>query len=379
MKSTLDDYKLSPAELPGVRGWIDFLGTFGSGMPVISDATHEFFVKIIGVSDNFNNISNPSYRWMIKSMFTSLNGIANNQQVSIASQYMDFCNRNDISLAPNDSEYESVSIGMPFTFTSYWVTFLDGYGYRWGRRDDPGLYNVTEYRKELNIPHVDEDRYNAIAAIVAGWKPAPSSEFIVAQTTTGNQANKIPAAAAKKLIDDWATKNNMPTKVITDFEANQRLKMTDLLKSTTALNADVYFFILHLLAGLCTGTSADKTLALSIVNEKASSIEYDNETFINQLIYLSLMYLGDPKGTYKYNNGQRQAVLRDLMNVMKTADDASVAIKASINTSLDILNADQSYPMQDMYNPDKGFNMRFTDTLAALEDGRKAIAAKLPK
>ncbi|TCD01187.1 hypothetical protein [Pedobacter psychroterrae] len=379
MKTTLDDYKLSPAELPGIVGWIAFLETFGSGMPVISDATREFFVKIISVSDNFSRMTNPSYRWMIKSMFTSLNSITNNQQISLASQYMDFCNRNDISLAPNDSEYESVSIGMPFTFTSYWVTFLDGYGYRWGRRDDPGLYQVTEYHKELNIPHVDEDRYNAISALVSSWKPTPSNEFIVAQTTTGSQANKTPAAAAKKLIDDWATKNNMPAKVIIDFEANQRLKMNDLLKSTAAFNGDVYFFILHLLIGLCTGTAADKGLALSIVKEITSSVEYENEIFINQLIYLSLMYLGDPKGAYKYNNGQRQAALRDLLGVMKTTDDASIAIKASINTNLDILNADPSYPMQDMYNPDKGFNIRFTDTLAALEDGRKAIAAKLPK
>lgn len=378
MKTTLDDYKLSPAELPGIRSWIAFLGIFGSGMPVISDGTREFFVKIINVSDNFSRMTNPSYRWMIKSMFTSLNGITNNQQISLASQYMDFCNRNEIALAPNDSEYESVSIGMPFTFTSYWVTFLDGYGYRWGRRDDPGLYNVTEYHREINIPHVDEDRYNAISGLVSSWKPTPSSEFIVAQTTTGSGANKIPSLAAKTLIDAWASTNNMPAKVIIDFEANQRLKMKDLFKSTTAFNGDVYFFILHLLIGLCTGTAADKSMAATIVKEIAGSIEYENETFINQLMYLSLMYMGDPKGTFKYNNDQRQIALRELLGVIKTTDDASVAIKASINTSLDMLNADPSYPLQDMYNPDKGFNIRFADTLAALEDGRKAIAAKLP-
>ena len=377
MPISVTDYKLSPGELGGIRAWIKFLGIFGSGMPVATDAANKFFAEIIAVSDNYSAITNPSYQWIITSLFSALNGVTNNKEVSLAAQYTNYCNTYEISLAPNDAEYESVAIAAPFTFTSYWVTFLNGYGYRWGLRDDPGLYNVTIYPRGINVPRVFTTRYDAINQLVDSWRPTPSATYIDAQTGAGSQSNRRPAAAAKKVVDDWATANSMPSAVVTVMEANQRLKMKDLMKATDILSADVYYFIFYWLIGLCTGTTADRTWALTIVKEPASSPEYDNEIFINQLIYLILMYVANPKGSFKYTTGQRQDMLKDILAVMSTTDEASVLIKASINSSLDMLTSDSSYPMQDMYNPDKGFNTRLSDTLAALEDGRAGIRGKL--
>jgi hypothetical protein len=314
---------------------------------------------------------------MVTELFAALNGLTNNMQVSIVSQYNDFCNSTEISLAPNDSEYESVAIDAPFTFQSYWGVFLHGYGYRWGRRDDPGLYNVTNYPRGLNVPGVIDARKNAINSMLTTWGANPPTDFITIQTAASSQANKVPATAAKRVLDTWAGANSMPAKVITAFETKQRLKMTDLLKSITPLTADNYFFILHLLIGLCTSIAADKALALTVVSEKADSQEYENDTFINQLLYLSLMYMGDPKGSFKFNSAMLQSILKDTLAIIKSTDDASKAIKDSIEGSIALLNSDASYPMQDLYNPSIGFNTRKADTLAALEEARIKIKAKL--
>jgi hypothetical protein len=197
------------------------------------------------------------------------------------------------------------------------------------------------------------------------------------QPNTGDQANIRPASAAKAKLEAWAKTNSMPSKVLLHMEANKRLKMSDLVKGGDIYNADVYFFIFYWLITLCVGNDADQKMALAIAKSPSSSIEYDDDIFINQLLYLSLMYLGNPRGDFRFDNGGRQKVLTDLLAAMRGTDEATVLIKNSINNSLNRLRANNSYPMQDTCNPNLGFNVRFTDTLAALEDGRRLVASKL--
>ena len=55
-------------------------------------------------------------------------------------------------------------------------------------------------------------------------------------------------------------------------------------------HADAYFFLLHLLIALTTGDAAARALVERIVSASATSQEYPNDTFVNQLVYLALLF-----------------------------------------------------------------------------------------
>jgi len=380
MQTTANDYKLNAADLPAIRIWMKFLETFGSGMPPADNAIRKFFAALPALSEAFDKMTNPSYRWMMAELFAPLDRVPNNREVSISAQYADYCEKYNMMSGPGDAkDYETIEIpGMPFTFKSYWIAFLHGYGYRWLRRDEPWIdWRYTQYDKGLRVPGVIEDRRNGINYLIAHWDPTPSKDFIVEQATQYGGA--IPAGeAAIKVVKDWATAHNMPQSAIITFEAQQRLKMKHMIGSGS-LNPDEYLFIFHLMISLCTATAADRAMVLTIVKEPANSIEYENETFINQLLYLSLMHMGNPKGDIKYSNPEMLDMLKDLLALIRSTDEASIIIKASIEMNINMLHATASYPMVDIYNPEKSFNTRFTDTLAALEDARAIIKTKLPR
>jgi hypothetical protein len=128
------------------------------------------------------------------------------------------------------------------------------------------------------------------------------------------------------------------------------------------------------LIALATGDTPCQSLALQIVNAATDSPEYPNDIFINQLVYLTLLYLADPMGSYGWNNAQLQSILRDVQSVILANDPASAAIKSSLTQHGKVLNSDASYPMTDPYNPNIGFNQRKTDTLFALEKARAALS-----
>jgi hypothetical protein len=153
---------------------------------------------------------------------------------------------------------------------------------------------------------------------------------------------------------------------------DQRDAMTILLQPAT-LPADAYYFLVHLLIALPTGNPADQHLAQRLVSASATSPEYPNDTFANQLVYLVLLYLADPLGPYGWPNAQLQAALHDLEGVILASDPASTAIKASLAQHGKVLIADAAYPMQDPYCPSVGFSRRKTDTLFALDKARHAL------
>ncbi len=154
----------------------------------------------------------------------------------------------------------------------------------------------------------------------------------------------------------------------------QSSAVTALLEPTT-LSADDYFFLLHLLMALGTSTANDQRLADQIVSAVATSPEYPNDTLINQLVYLALMYLADPYGNFAWTNAQLQAEMDLLAGAITSPDPASQAIHTSLAQHKRVLQVDASYPMQDPYSPAIGITTRKTDTLAALDAARKTVNA----
>jgi hypothetical protein len=140
------------------------------------------------------------------------------------------------------------------------------------------------------------------------------------------------------------------------------------------ITLDSSFFLLHLLIALTGGDNRCRALASKTVSAPCSSLEYPNDTFANQLIYIVLMDLADPAGAYVWNNQQLQAFVAALGNTVAFSDPASTAIRNSLVAHGKILHVDFSYPLQDPFNPGISFNVRKTDTLAALDRARSGIA-----
>ncbi|MGN6814012.1 MAG: hypothetical protein ACTHMP_24350 [Thermomicrobiales bacterium] len=160
----------------------------------------------------------------------------------------------------------------------------------------------------------------------------------------------------------------------TNLWTAQSQTATALLQPST-LPADAYFFLLHLLLALPTSTAKDQQLAQQIVSASASSQEYPNDTFINQLVYLALMYLADPLGNFAWTNAQLIAETTLLSGAITCPDPASQAIRDSLARHQRVLQTDASYPLQDPYSPAIGFTQRQTDTLFALDKARQTLKA----
>lgn len=145
--------------------------------------------------------------------------------------------------------------------------------------------------------------------------------------------------------------------------------LTEMTKESTLTDGD-YFLLFNLLVVLCSSSDTHQQLALKIINTTTTSVEYPNDTFLNQLIYFILMTFADPAGDHHFDHD-------DLANLLKTFNGyntgnglAAQAAKKSLTKSLNILHSDASYPMNDPYNPNIGFNTRVSDTLSALDSAR---------
>jgi len=140
-----------------------------------------------------------------------------------------------------------------------------------------------------------------------------------------------------------------------------------------SLSADTYFFLLHVLIALLTGNNDSTSLVQHLINATATSPEYPNAIFINQLTYLVLMHLGDPLGPYGWNNAQLQTAVSDLSGVVANTGPAAQTIQTSLARQAKILYSAASYPLVDPYNPGIGFNQRMADTRSALDRARTSL------
>ncbi|MGN6673720.1 MAG: hypothetical protein ACTHMA_10485 [Thermomicrobiales bacterium] len=238
-----------------------------------------------------------------------------------------------------------------------------------GTYDEPG--DVT--RAPWGGPPAAPPRWNqAVNDLLQTWAMQPPTA-VIPLTTFDDYAAVQHAVLAPTA---WTDVEQVKAGVASVWAA-QVGEVRVLLQPAT-LTADTYFFLLHVLVGLLTGDTATATLVEQLVSAVATSQEYPNDTFINQLIYLALMYLGDPLGPYGWNNAQLQTALTDISSVVANVGPAAPLILTSLAQHQKLLYAAASYPLVDPYNPGIGFTQRKTDTLAALDKARASLHAALP-
>ena len=162
---------------------------------------------------------------------------------------------------------------------------------------------------------------------------------------------------------------------IVQFQLQEQGPMTKSLMQAQTLTPDDYFFMLHFLMLLNNSDTAAQSTAREVIELECSTRARPNDTFINQLVYLSLMRHADPDGPFDWKSAQLPGLL-DLTTyggdgwlAVLGNDPASTAIQDAFAHQMKILNSDVAYPMQDPYS-DVTFDDRMSDTLAALDKAR---------
>jgi hypothetical protein len=266
---------------------------------------------------------------------------------------------------------------------------LQAWASQWSGFSDDDKRLVADHAKTVVRRPTSPVWKQATDDIMQAWAAAPPPEVIhrASGPVISTPDNTFPNLA----ITDGNDAVNAAEGVLakwTDFPAVQAATapawggtLTDeakaLLRDSSALSGDQYFFLLHLLIALACGDADSARLAHTIAYAHAPSKEYDKDFFINQLIYLVLMNLADPLGSAN-THAQLQQFVSDCAGILP-ASDAGKLIATALAPQVKILQADTSYPLQDAYAAiDAQFYARKTDTADALDAARKTIAGSLP-
>ena len=315
---------------------------------------------------------------MLSILYRDLTDFSGADRMTIICQYYDFCKKTKFAPIPPNAEGNS---GEGWPWQDYWKAFLSGFSYRYKDPSfkDGKVNRGVVYDKGIFIPIIenvfingvaykDELREKMLSILQAnGVLKPPMTEINVGTNMFDGEA---PAVLAKPVLDAWWGTNSASTRLIENFANAQRDKVKELLL-LNKMSEDIYFYLLHLLIGLGTTGKNDQTMAQHIVSTTASSDEYPNDIFINQLLYMALLRMADPNGTYKYDRDHIFDMLRRTRDCIHSKDEASSAIKTTVEQQMAIINADTSYPWTDPYNPTVDLNTRLANALTALDEARK--------
>jgi hypothetical protein len=176
-----------------------------------------------------------------------------------------------------------------------------------------------------------------------------------------------------EVLSNWSDCGRVFTAMAAVWRSQQDTVAAMLAPQT--LDGSQYFYLLHLLIAVASGTAAMRGFANRIVGFRTDpdAPEYPNDVFINQLVYAVLLECADPNGDFVLNNLDLQWLMTELAGCITAPDDCSQAIKASLQRHRKVLFADSAYPMQDPEYPAVGFGTRKADTLNVLDKARAAL------
>jgi hypothetical protein len=382
MSQDRQTYRLVAGDLAPFQSLLRFQGTFGQGIKQLSTADiGPYFDNLNDLSNAYNQIQNVQLKSWYDQLYSLLIKSPTVYQQDFPALYIVYAY----------SSFCKVGLWDGGTWKSFWNAFLLGYSWPNGQIKNPNWDPNNEW---------DHPPYNQIAA--GTWGPWGSAGMFQLRTPP---RPSIPLAW-KQAIDDLlkAWGDNPPSKIIDKgvdikngdgagaFEDNILKTWTDFpnvavltaplwqsqhdtanaLLQASSVDVSSYFLLLFLLIGLDTGSAKLQSYANQIVSAPADSQEYPNDIFINQQIYLILLYLADPMGEFAWTNAQLQNALNGIHGAIRSKSPASLAIKTSLENHLKVLVVDSAYPMQDPYS-NIGFNQRQTDTLFALDKARAAV------
>jgi hypothetical protein len=213
----------------------------------------------------------------------------------------------------------------------------------------------------------------AVVSLSQQWNSALPPGSIIASNPGMAYQYEIDFEA--NLFDpaNWKDAGNVITGQAALWTA-QRNQLSALIQQKTLALGDAVLTLYLLIAMVNSASSADRTLGAQIANLPTSSPELPNDTFANQLTYCWLMAMADPLGNFAFTYSQLASLLAVIAGSVSNQDPGSELLSKVFTQQSKILASDQSYPMQDPYNPSIGFTVRQTDTLAALNRSWATLA-----
>ncbi len=391
-----DDYALSNNEVAAVRSLLTFQAQLANGAaPANPDA---FCSKISTFLASYPSVQNVECSQWFHRLFTTLHktttiGGQTFPVLQMLWDYARFCNREIVPgfKAPSEGggDYSS-------DWTSFWYAFINGQEVLIDQvggglvTTPPPTCHPPSPRIGLAPPPVlawANDTQQAIGT----WKQTPPPTLVANDNhrfevtinlplfgdtrphyfdTSG--ADGLPLAARQsQIVGSWDIGSQLAGQVAGDLVGAQGSSL-DAVIEQQVLTGDDYYFVLYLLIGLVTGTSASSARARSLISSLCAPPEYPNDVFANQLVYSVLLTLGDPSGSWGMDNGQLRSVLEDLRGPLLGKDPGSVALRDSLAKHHRILVSDAAYPLQDPYT-ETPFPERQTDTLFALDASRRLL------
>jgi hypothetical protein len=363
MSSPAGTYALSSSELPAVRTPLAFQSRFGPGSaPLTTDDVDNYFKGMLSLANVYRQVQDPQLEGWFKQLFELLMETQTVYKQPVPALYIAYAYASFCNTAFTASE----------DWIGFWYAFVHGYEPHYSPPLGPWCIAVRESGNPP-FPLVPSIWTDTTWHLLVQWGASPPSNIInPALGTTGGLASGYSAREFElSVLKNWTDFPQLPNATLPVWRSQAQAMQGRLHEPS--LNADAYYFLLHLLLALLTGDTDCQTLAKQIVNAEANSPERPNDIFINQLVYLTLMYFADPMGAFGWNNSQLQGALSDLKGFLLNTDPTSATIKTSLALHAKILNSDSAYPMHDPYNPDVDFNQRQTDTLAALDQARRDL------
>ncbi len=372
---TNTDYTLTARELSAIRTVLGIEESYGPTKTLSMGEMSGYFENLNALSGVYRSIANQMFSAWVRQYFTRLTATSD----TLAEMYLVWQYQNGLHGYNADNAYFPPGTKLPPSdwtnapWVSYWHVFR-GYYFGWyvPWPTDNGSYIVS--RPAMSIPGAPTVWHSKVQSIASSWGDTPPAHLVNVGKTIGSYGEC--AKFEQGVLDGWTDFPKVIATTSPVWQA-QATALANLIGSSDPLTSADYFFLLHLLIAVSTGTQQDQSSVDKVVSAVASSMEYPNDSVGNQLIYLALMYLANPLGDFAWNNGQLQRFLSDTENAIKSSSAGAQALKTSMAKHLKILVVDAAYPMQDPYNPNIGFNTRISDTLNALEAARKGLEDSL--
>jgi hypothetical protein len=395
------NYTLAASEFAAVQSLLLFQEQFGLGAPAATlDKYGSGLDSLLGAYGQVQNT-------IIKSWLDAIFAYANDTKtldpdtnvpvLHMLWHYGAFCNRDVVC------EWSYATKPPSANWSSFWEAFVNGRevlydavgGDLWGGGDVPRITDAFYQVGPFQVPTSPASWNTSVTTKMKAWGLNPPAQYVnnfvqmwmkeCCIVLINNDCHMYAENAAHgtpvhyyqmQILNSWTNVGTVAGQTAQAAVTAEHSCVAGLL-DPSSLKPDAYFFMIHALIALAVTTVDNQVLAQTVVKTTTSSPEYPNDSFINQLIYLSLMYLADPLGNYTMTNKQLQVLLANLSALITATDAASTAIKQSLDNHIKILVADSAYPMQDPYSPSTGFNTRVADTLAALDAARQSIKVRL--
>ena len=341
------EYNIKPEELWALRELLSFQSLYGT-----KKATEMNYDGYLGSLEQLarasEQLQNSTFKAWINTFFTGVTNVTDFDKMFVVLHYWRLCGN---SPEPRDTYEPRYSE----TWTSMWHCFTRGWRYR-----DTGDFDnwVGRCYPNITAPSVWKTKHDAVSVI---WFDNPPTEMIDKGVGSADLYVRC-RDFEKNILDNWWRTAAQSMESNKTMWTNQ-MNLFNTMKgstNTTVYTASDYFFIFHLLVALPTKGDTSTRLE-NFIKLSGSSDDYENETFINHLIFLVILYLSNPDGTYKYNNAQLIYFIKSTQNIIRTNTKLDEALKSGLNTNLIRLTTDSYYPY-----PTDNYNDRLASTLNLL-------------